>query len=80
MIRITAHDLTLTLARLNAATGIDAPCYTRLGSWFIGQAYGGYQLERVMTDGGGVKTYGGFGTKREVLDRLHAMLDGLALR
>jgi len=80
MIRITAHDLALTLARLNRATGIEAPRATRLGSWSIGQAYGGYQLERVVTDGGGVKTYGGFGTKRELLARLHAMLDGLELR
>ena len=79
MTRITMHDITEAVKMLNAATHIPAPDYKTPGSWLIGQAYGGFQLERVVTDGGGVRTYGGYGTKRDLLARIHAMLDGIRL-
>ena len=79
MHRITMGDIHQAVTVLNAATHIPAPDYKTPGSWLIGQAYGGYQLERVVTDGGGVRTYGGYGTKRDLLARIHAMLDGIRL-
>ena len=79
MNRITMSDLTHAVTVLNTASQIAAPDYKTPGSWLIGQAYGGYQLERVVNDGGGVRTYGGFGSKRDLLARIHAMLDGIHL-
>ena len=83
MTRITMHDITEAVKMLNAATHIPAPDYKTPGSWLIGQAYGGFQLERVVNEGtgwiGGVRTYGGYGTKRDLLARIHAMLDGIRL-
>ena len=79
MTRITMHDITEAVKMLNAATHIPAPDYKTPGSWLIGQAYGGYQLERVVNDGGGVRTYGGYDTARGLLTRIDAMLDGIRL-
>jgi len=79
MTRITMGDINQAVKVLNTASQIAAPDYKTPGSWLIGQAYGGYQLERVVNDGGGVRTYGGFGTKRDLLARIHAMLDGIRL-
>ena len=79
MHRITMGDINQAVKVLNTAMHIPSPDYKTPGSWLIGQAYGGYQLERVVNDGGGVRTYGGYGTKRDLLARIHAMLDGIRL-
>ena len=79
MHRITMGDINQAVTVLNTARHRPSPDYKTPGSWLIGQAYGGYQLERVVNDGGGVRTYGGYGTKRDLLARIHAMLDGIRL-
>lgn len=73
---ITKYDLTQALSVLNRLSGIAQPAHDAPGSWQIGWAYGGCQLERVANIGGGVHSFGGFGTKRETLSRMFAMIDG----
>jgi hypothetical protein len=73
---ITKDDLTQALFLLNRLSGIAQPGHDTPGSWQIGWAYGGCQLERVANTGGGVYSFGGYGTKRETLSRMHAMMDG----
>jgi len=73
---ITKYDLTQTLSVLNRLSGIAQPGHDTPGSWQIGWAYGGCQLERVANTGG-VHSFGGFGTKRETLSRMLAMIDGV---
>lgn len=84
MQRITESNLKAVIARLNRATGSPEQPYAagepQANCWHIGYAYGGYQLQRMSSRPGctGVSTYGGYGTKRDLWDRVQAMLDGIA--
>ena len=81
--RITLSNLEAIILRLNRATGSPEQPYVgnqpQALCWHLGGAYGGYQLQRMSEKPGctGVTTLGGYGTKRELWDRVHAMLDGI---
>ena len=45
--------------------------------FYIGQAYGGYRLEQICTEGGGARDISPRGTKREVWDYVTAMIAGV---
>ena len=86
MQRITEKQIESALARLNTATNSPAAAYVRdadgvytaqVGNWHASGAYGGVQLQRMHNTSGGVASFGGYGTKRELYERIHAMLDGL---
>lgn len=93
MQRITDSMLAAALARLNAATGSPEAGWSSLptgdsganrwrsnpGHWHLNSAYGGVQLARMHNTAGGIESFGGYGTKREVFTRIHSMLDGLRL-
>lgn len=84
MQRITQLNIEAVVNRLNVATNSPTKSYVsgapQALCWYIGYAYGGYQLQRMSSKPGctGVTTYGGYGTKRELWDRVQAMLDGIA--
>lgn len=71
MPRMTLKQLTDLADETSRAAGVptDGPYYTP-GRYIIGQAYGGYRVERVCNDGGGVSSIGGYGTMREAYARL----------
>ena len=81
--RITESTLKTVVQRLNDATNSPREPYSngqpQALCWHIGYAYGGYQLQRMSSRQGctGVTSYGGYGTKRELWDRVHAMLQGI---
>ena len=82
--RITLlSNLEAVILRLNRATGSPERPYVdnqpQALCWHIGGSHGGYQLRRISGKPGstGVITHGGYGTKREIWDRVHAMLDSI---
>lgn len=51
---------------------------TKLGWYYLQGAYGGYQLQRICNDSGGVVVIiPGFLPKRELQEKLHAYLSGI---
>ncbi len=87
-IRITNRDIKASLDRLNKALGRATEPYTKLedgtyraniGNFHDYCAYGMVGLHEMSNNGGGVKSHGGLGTKRELYERIHAMLDGIGL-
>ena len=88
MQRITNADIKASLARLNAALGRNLEPYSKLedgtyraniGNFHEYSAYGMVGLHEMFNEGGGVKSHGELGTKRELYERIHAMLDGISL-
>jgi hypothetical protein len=86
--RITIKTLRAVCANLNRMTGSPLEPYVRsadgkltaqIGCYIIDQAYGGYQLARIMNDGGGqTAPVGlGFGPARECYDKIRAYMAGL---
>ena len=91
--RYTMADLNGAVRGLNRIAGFsdaeaDAPLYTRgedgqnramVGRYTLQGAYGGYQLQQIVNEGGGVRSItSGYGTKREVYHLIHAYREGMA--
>lgn len=85
--RITIKDLRPAVERLNRMTGNPTEPYTRkddgsfvcnIGNYHLSQAYGGYQVQQMLTDGGGVTTpiTCGHVPARECYETLHAFIRG----
>ena len=93
MYRYTMADLNGAVRGLNLMAGFtaeeaDAPLYTMdeslkstamVGRYTLTGAYGGWQLQQVLNEGGGVRAITqGYGTKREVYHLIHAYREGMA--
>ena len=93
MYRYTMADLNGAVRGLNRIAGFseeeaDAPLYTMdenlrstamVGRYTLAGAYGGWQLQQVINEGGGVRAITqGYGTKREVYHLIHAYREGMA--
>ena len=89
MERITIRDLEGMVSRLNRLTGQIDAAYTRgddgklranVGSYTLSGAYGGWELEQIVNEGGGVTCPIGPGhlPKRELYGKLHAFIAGIA--
>ena len=87
--RITQKDLECLRDRINETTGSPMAAYTKqadgtfkgnIGHYCLDYAYGGVKLERFVNEHGGVETIttGGYGTKRELYDKMQAFLAGIA--
>lgn len=89
MQRITKSDLQALVNRLNRETGNPEEPYTQqggklvanIGNYHLSQAYGGFALHQMATDGGGVREplYTGHVSARELHGKIHAFLMGYAL-
>lgn len=86
--RITVKTLRTVCDNLNRMTGSPMVPYIRtkdgkltaqIGCYLIDQAYGGYQLARIVNEGGGqTSPIGlGFGAARECYDKMRAYMAGL---
>ena len=86
--RITLKHLEGMVNRLNRITGSppapyvkgeDGRYHAQIGCYFLSQAYGGVQLVRMYSDGGGVSTplMGGHISKREAYDQIYAFIRGI---
>ena len=91
--RYTMADLNGAVRGLNLMAGFtaeeaDAPLYTMderlnstamVGRYTLTGAYGGWQLQQIINEGGGVRAITqGYGTKREVYHLIHAYREGMA--
>ena len=88
MERITIKHLHADAALLNHATGANIQPWEQdpqgqwranVGTFIIDRSNGGFQLERIATEGGGVYDISPRGTAREVHNFIRAMLAGLEL-
>lgn len=89
MRRITKSDLQAIVNRLNRETGNPEEPYTQqvgklvanIGNYHLSQAYGGFALHQMATDGGGVREplYTGHVSARELYGKIHAFLMGYSL-
>lgn len=87
--RITLKNLQNLAATINRVTGSPAAAWTKperseryvasIGNYHISQAYGGYCLHRMTTEGGGVSDVFSCGhiTARDLYERMHAFLRGI---
>ena len=90
--RYTRADLDGAVRGLNLMAGFtaeeaDAPLYTRdgannramVGRYTLQVAYGGWQLQQIVNEGGGVRAItSGYLSKREVYNLIHAYREGMA--
>jgi len=91
MDRITNENLNCLVKRINEVTGSPMDQFTETvspdgskryksnpGHYHISGAYGGVELNRICTDGGGATTvsHDGFGSKRQLYQFMTAFLDG----
>lgn len=83
MDHITDKDLQSAIDRINRVTGSPAQLYDNgkacIGNYHLSYAYGGVCLHRMYNESGGVSSPlgGGYGTKRELFNKLHAYIAGL---
>jgi len=85
--RISVKDLEGVTARLNRITDSPEAPYTQdengkfkanVGCYVIDGAYSGYQLQRIMNEGGGVTSItNGYLPKREVYNLIHSYMKGI---
>jgi len=91
MDRITNSDLEKYVDYLNRLTGNPVKTYTRtvipgavtskanIGNYHISGAYGGVELHRINTEGGGVTVplSTGYCTKRELYNAINSFISGV---
>lgn len=88
MERITEKDLKAVCDRINRVTNSPLESYTKIsegkyraniGNYHLSAAYGGWNLERMVNEAGGVQNVFGHGhiPKRELYDQMHAFLRGI---
>jgi hypothetical protein len=87
MQRITEKQLENLVERINHITGQPEAAYTRdengkftanIGSYHLSWVYGGVELHQMATTGGGVRVIiSGYGTKREMYNKLHSFISGI---
>lgn len=83
--RITITNLRHLVEYLNCLTGSPATAYTRdasgdlranIGHYHVDTSYGGYALDRMVNESGGVTTVLHRGSARDLYERIHAYLRG----
>jgi hypothetical protein len=73
------HLTRLTDSPLEPYTRKDGKFTANIGNYHLSQAYGGVELHRMATDGGGASTpaWHGYVPKREAHERLGAFINGI---
>ena len=86
--RITEKDLRELCERLNLLTDSPLTPYSKdangkflpnAGNYYLDYAYGGVQLQRISPRGCETPLGGGYCTKREMYDKIHAYMRGMAV-
>jgi len=80
--RITLKNLEAVVDRINNALDRPMTPWTKttanIGNFHLYGAYGGYALHEMISEGGGVNDiFGGYMTKRELWEKMHAFLRGV---
>jgi hypothetical protein len=88
MERISEKQLKSLIEYVNELTASPKQAYSKqddgtykanIGNYHLDCAYGGYNLARICSDGGGISQPlgGGYHTKRELYNKLHAFIRGI---
>lgn len=86
--RITAKHLLSKVAALNDLLGFTREPYSRdadgklgasVGTFVLDQAYGGYRLCQIVSDGGAQRELTGRGTARETSEAISGVITGVRL-
>ena len=81
--RITMKQLEERITTLNDALGYSREPYSPFthranpNTFYVGQAYGGYRLEQIVSESGAARDISPRGTKREVYNYVDGMLKGV---
>jgi hypothetical protein len=85
--RVTEKQLQSIVDRINDITGSPTETYVKdssgkftaqIGNYHLSGAYGGWQLQRIVSEGGGVSTItSGFVSKRELAELMWSYIRGL---
>jgi hypothetical protein len=85
--RITERDLENVITRLNKITNSPETTYRKengklisnVGNYHLSGAYGGWKLERICNEQGGVTTpiHSGYVSKRELYNLIHSYINGV---
>ena len=62
-------NVTLDQPTESNSMGSDGKLKWNIGTYQLGMAYGGYRIEKIVSDGGGVMALTHYDTKRETLTR-----------
>ena len=85
--RTTLAQLEMLTAELNKLLNRPLKPYEKdngkltaqIGNFHLYQAYGAYGLHEMATEGGGIRQTIGLGTKKELFNSIHRLLDGIRL-
>ena len=80
MQRITQRDLEARVEHLNNITGFKGKVrYNTVGGYILSYAYGGVELQRVVSDCGGIEDVlsSGHTTKKDLYNRINAYIAGM---
>jgi len=77
--RITEKDLENLVDRLNEIKGFSNPKWGTVGSYILDNAYGGWEVNQIVNERGGVRNFsaGGHIPKRELHNQLRAILNAI---
>ena len=78
--RVTKAMLDTKVDAINEKLGFEADKvqYNTIGAYTLSGAYGGWQLQKIVTDGGGVRSItSGYDTKKDLYYQLVAFLNGM---
>ncbi len=79
-IRLLIDELNKQLDRpLKPYIKEDGKLTAQIGNFHLYQAYGAYGLHEMANEGGGVRTIIHLGTKKELFNSIHRLLDGIRL-
>jgi hypothetical protein len=87
MNRITRKELDYFVNELNLLTNnplkpyeqIDGKLIGQIGNYHLYGAYGSTALHQTMNNGGGIKEIFGLSTKRELYNKIRALIQGIEL-
>jgi hypothetical protein len=87
MDRISRKDLEYFVNELNELTNnslkpyeqIDGKLIGQIGNYHLYGAYGSIALHQTMNEGGGIKEIFGLSTKRELYNKIRALIQGIEL-
>jgi len=79
MERITEAMIERKIKRINELKGVKDPAWNIPGSYLLSCQYGGYSLDLISTDCGGIKDVFSCGhvPKRDLFNRINAYLAGM---
>ena len=87
--RVSIADLERKINLLNEVTNNpekpyitkNGKCKAQIGNYHLAGAYGGYELQQIMNDGGGVRDvlYSGYTTKKDLYYLICAYIQGIEI-